>query len=85
MRFFDRNSAFYYSLGLIDYRVRLCRLCHEVFNKRGGTVRLGIGPVIAPEEYRSMSLEQLSAFLRGKVYGMPLPGEFVRRSEISFA
>ena len=82
LRFFDRNSLFFYLLGLIDYRVRLCRLCHEVFNKRNRTVRVGVGPVIAPDEFGNMSLEELSAFLRGRVYEMPLPEEFVRRSSL---
>ena len=82
LRFFDRNSLFFYLLGLVDYRVRLVRLCHEVFNKRNRTVRVGIGPVIAPEEFGNMSLEALSALLRGRVYGMPLPEDFVRRSSL---
>lgn len=82
LRFFDRNSLLFYCLGLIDYRIRLVRLCHEVFNKRNRTVRVGIGPVIAPEEFGNMSLEELSAFLRGRVYGMPLPEDFVRRSSL---
>ncbi len=80
VRFFDRNSLFYYCLGLMDYRIRLIRLCHEVFNKKGRTVRLGIGPVISPEEYGNLSLDELSVFLRDRVYGMPLPEEFTRRS-----
>ena len=82
LRFFDRNSLLFYCLGLIDYRIRLVRLCHEVFNKRNRTVRVGIGPLIAPEEFGNMSLEELSAFLRGRVYGMPLPEDFVRRSSL---
>lgn len=82
MRFFDRNSIFFYLLGLLDYRIRLVRLCHEVFNKRDRTVRVGIGPVIAPEEFGNMSLDELSSFLRGRVYGMPLPEDFVRRSSL---
>lgn len=82
LRFFDRNSLFFYLLGLLDYRVRLVRLCHEVFNKKNRTVRIGIGPVIAPEEFGDMSLEDLSAFLRGRVYGMPMPSDFVCRSSL---
>ena len=82
IRFFDRNSLFYYSLGLMDYRIRLTRLCHEVFNKKGRTVRLGIGPVIHPEEFGNMSLEALSSFLRSKVYSMQPTGEFIPRSSL---
>ena len=82
VRFFDRNSLFYYFLGLFDYRIRLLRLCHEVFNKKGRTVRVGIGPVIRPEEFGNMSLEELSAFLRSRVYSMQPGSEFVPRSSL---
>ena len=50
VRFFDRNSRFYYALGLIDYRVRFVRLFHELFNKRGTCPRVGIGAPISVEE-----------------------------------
>lgn len=82
VRFFDRNSLFYYFLGLFDYRVRLLRLCHEVFNKKGRTVRVGIGPVIRPEEFGNMSLEELSTFLRSRVYSMQPSGDFVPRNSL---
>ena len=81
IRFFDRNSDFYYSLGLIDYRVRLMRLCHELFNKRGRTVRIGIGPVISVEEQDAAP--DYGRLLREAVYAMPLPEEFILRSELS--
>ena len=74
IRFFDRNSSFYYFLGLIDWRVRLTRLCHEVFNKRGKAVRLGIGPVISVAEQDAA--DDYGALLRDAVYGMPLPEKF---------
>ena len=83
IRFFDRNSSFYYSLGLLDYRIRLTRLCHEVFNKRRRQVRLGIGETVSVEEQTACgTLEELGALLRGRVYEMPLPAEFIRRSEL---
>ncbi|MBR6002858.1 MAG: 1-acyl-sn-glycerol-3-phosphate acyltransferase [Bacteroidales bacterium] len=82
IRFFDRNSLLFYLLGLIDYRVRLVRLCHEMFNKKNRTVRVGIGPVIYPMEFSDMSPEELSGFLRDRVYGMPMPSELVRRSSL---
>ena len=82
IRFFDRNSLLFYLLGLIDYRVRLVRLCHEMFNKKNRTVRVGIGPVISPEEFGNLALDELSAFLRKRVYGMEEPSEFVRRSSL---
>ena len=83
VRFFDRNSRFYYALGLIDYRVRFVRLFHELFNKRGTFPRLGIGPVISVEEQGKFTdLQSLKAFLRSRVYDMPLPEHFVNRSEL---
>lgn len=76
VRFFDRNSAFYYALGLIDWRVRLLRLPAEVFNKGGRPVRLGLAPLISVEEQQEFlathTIEEFSAWLRSKVYGMTL-------------
>ena len=83
VRFFDRNSRFYYALGLIDYRVRFVRLFHEMFNKRGSHPRLGIGEVISVEEQdRYPDMQDFKDFLRHSVYGMPLPETFVNRSEL---
>lgn len=85
IRFFDRNSLFFYSLGLIDWRVRLIRLCGEVFNKRGKQPRFGIGEIITPEQQAACeSTEALGALLRSSVYEMPLPETFKKRSEFSF-
>ena len=83
VRFFDRNSRFYYLLGLIDYRVRLLRLFHELFNKRGTRPRMGIGaPIPVEEQVQYTDLQAFKAFLRSRVYDMPLPESFVNRSEI---
>ena len=83
VRFFDRNSRFYYALGLIDYRVRLVRLCHELFNKRGTHPRLGIGaPIPVEEQDKYTDLQAFKAFLRSSVHDMPLPERFVNRSEL---
>lgn len=84
IRFPDRNSDFFYGLGLLDWRIRLLRLCHEVFNKRGRQVRLVIGETISVEEqdrYRD-NLQEFKSFLRNAVYGMPLPEQFTPRSEL---
>ena len=84
IRFFDRNSNFYYSLGLIDYRVRLLRLCHELSNKKGKPLRVGIGDVISVEEQKEYNdLQEFKAFLRSKVYGMSMPESFTPRSELN--
>jgi putative hemolysin len=83
IRFFDRNSRFYYALGLIDYRVRFVRLFHEVFNKRGTCPRVGIGaPISVEEQEKHTDLQAFKAFLRSSVYDMPLPETFVNRSRI---
>lgn len=69
--FLDRNSDFYYSLGLIDWKVRLLRLPSEVFNKEGKRTRVALGPVITPEkqaEYRD--LNEFAEFLRVSVYNL---------------
>jgi len=78
IRFFDKNSPFFYFLGLINWRIRLLRLPSEVFNKRGRIQRIGIGELISPGELSHFpDLPSLGDFLRKKVYGMPLPEEFV--------
>ena len=83
VRFFDRNSNFYYALGLIDYRVRFVRLFHEVFNKRGTCPRVGIGaPISVEEQERYTDLQAFKAFLRSSVYDLPLPETFVNRSRL---
>ena len=83
VRFFDRNSRFYYALELIDYRVRFVRLFHEVFNKRGSHPRLGIGETISVEQQDTYpDLQEFKAFLRSRIDDMPLPDSFVNRSEL---
>lgn len=47
VRFFDGNSPFYYSLGLLSWKVRLLRLPAEVFNKAERPMRIGIGPLLS--------------------------------------
>lgn len=69
--FLDRNSDFYYSLGLIDWKVRLLRLPSEVFNKRNRRTRIALGPIITPQEQeRFEDMDSFRAFLRGSVYGL---------------
>ncbi|MGM9753964.1 MAG: lysophospholipid acyltransferase family protein [Candidatus Cryptobacteroides sp.] len=83
VRFFDRNSNFFYLLGLLSWKIRLLRLPCELFNKEGKKVRIGVGQVISPETINSYSsLEDLRAFLRSSVYDMPLPETFTPRSEL---
>jgi len=72
------NSAFFYFLGLINWRVRLLRLPSEVFNKRGSQQRIGIGEIISVDEQsRFTDASSLGEYLRKKVYEMPMPEKFV--------
>lgn len=69
VHFIDRNSNFYYMLGLLGWRVRLLRLPSEVFNKRGKRTRLSIGAPIMPQQFSDIDdLSQFGAFLRHAVY-----------------
>jgi putative hemolysin len=69
VHFLDRNSFFYYSLGLIHWKMRLLRLPSEVFNKRENIQRIAIGEIITPQEQADFSdIRQFRDFLRNKVY-----------------
>ena len=76
VRFYDGNSWFYYSLGLIDWRLRLLRLPAEIFNKSNRPVRLGLGSVISVEEQQQYlathSTEEFGLWLRDRVYRMTI-------------
>jgi len=83
IRFFDRNSDFYYLLGLISWKIRVLRLPTEATNKKGKLTRIGVGPIISVEEQqRCESLEEYRNMLRCNVYGMKLPDEWKKRSEL---
>jgi hypothetical protein len=83
IRFFDRNSALFYFLGLIHWRIRLLRLPAEVFNKKGGEPRIGIGKLITVKEQETFNDPgRLGDFLRKAVYEMPLPTNFVSRNTL---
>jgi putative hemolysin len=85
IRFFDMNSPFFYFLGLINWRIRLLRLPHELFNKRGQEFRIGIGNIISVEEQEKHDeRESLTIFLRKAVYEMPMPASFVQRNNMQF-
>lgn len=84
VRFFDRNSDFYYALGLISWKIRLLRLPKELINKAGKRTRMGLGrPISVEEQDRFEDIGEYSEMLRSSVYGMPLPNSFVSRSELS--
>lgn len=71
IRLLDGNSAFYYNLGLIDWRVRLLRLPSEMLNKSGKTLRFITGPVIDAARISSFpDLDSLRQALRASVYSL---------------
>lgn len=83
IRFFDGNTDFYYKLEWIDWKLRLLRLPTEVINKGGRLIRVGIGEVILPEEQAAFTdIAAFRAFLRSRVYDMPLPEYFQPRAEL---
>lgn len=82
IRFVDHNSWFYYSLGLIDFRIRLVRLFHELFNKKGTKPRMIIGPTIGTEQLDAVPDDEFKAFLRSSVYDLPEPENYTLRSEL---
>nr|WP_321374691.1 1-acyl-sn-glycerol-3-phosphate acyltransferase [uncultured Bacteroides sp.] len=81
IRFFDQNSPFFYSLGLINWRVRLIRMPYEIFNKSTQNPRIGIGEIITVEEQAKYTdYQSLRTFLRESIYKMPMPGSFTPRT-----
>jgi len=70
VRFFNRNSNWFYFLGLISWRLRTLRLPREILNKEGKMVRLGIGEVITVEEQMNVSGTKFASMLRSSVYGI---------------
>ena len=71
LRFFDGNSNFFYYLGAVHgWKLRVTRLPHEVMNKRNKTIRMGVGPIITPEQQEACkTLADLGTLLRASVYG----------------
>lgn len=81
LRFLDRNSRFYYGLGIISLPLRLLRLPSELFNKNKGQHRVVVGEPLSVEQIAAFDGEQeLSDFLRTTVYGVDVPDTFVPRS-----
>jgi len=85
VRFFDRNSGFFYFLGLMNWKLRTLRLPKEVLNKSGKQVRLGIGPVITVEQQMECDSDiMLGKLLRDSVYDMKPPKNLMKRSDLYF-
>jgi putative hemolysin len=82
IRFYGHNSAFFYFLGLINWRIRLIRMPYELFNKGGHPHRIGIGHTIKVEEIdQCVDDESLGILLQKAVYDMPRPKSFVPKEE----
>jgi putative hemolysin len=85
IRFFDKNSYFFYLMELIDWRIRTLRLPYELFNKKGKTTRIGIGNVISVEEQAKFpDSKSLGSFLYKTIYKMQASGTGIYRSEYNF-
>lgn len=83
IHFEGRNSLFYYSLGLIDWRIRLLRLPREVLNKGRGKHCVTIGKTISPEELATAGdTSAVRELLRGAVYGCPKPEKYTLASKL---
>jgi len=81
IRFFDKNSPFFYFLGVINWRVRSVRMAYEVFNKEKQKPRIGIGELISAEELAQFKdVTEMGHFLRKAVYKMEKPTTYTPRT-----
>lgn len=77
IRFLDRNSAFFYFLGLINWKIRTLRLPKEVINKEGSRIRVAIGETISvAQQDQHKDFKGFRDLLRNSVYEMPVPETF---------
>jgi putative hemolysin len=80
IRFFDRNSRFFYFLGFINWRIRTVRMPYELFNKFKRPQRIGIGDIIPSETLAEIKdIRKLNCYLRKSVYDMSKPKEWYPR------
>jgi len=77
IRFLDRNSAFFYFLGLINWKIRTLRLPKEVINKEGSTIRVAVGETISvARQDQHKDFKGFRDLMRNSVYEMPVPETF---------
>lgn len=77
IRFLDRNSAFFYFLGMINWKIRTLRLPKEVINKEGSTIRVAVGETISvAQQDQHKDFKGFRDLLRNSVYEMPVPETF---------
>lgn len=63
------NSRFFYSLGLIDWKLRNLRLGHELYNKKGKEIVFTVGEPITLDEQKNYSdLKLFGEILKTKTY-----------------
>jgi len=80
IRFLDRNSTFFYFLGLISWRVRSLRMPYEVFNKSKQNPRIAVGNILSVEAQDEFTdVKSFGEFLRKSIYEMPKPSSFTPR------
>lgn len=85
IRFFDRNSNYFYFLGLVSWKIRTLRLPKEILNKSGKRVRIGIGPPISVEAQEAgIRCGNYAEILRNAVYDMTLDENLMQRNTINF-
>lgn len=71
MYFSGNNSWFFNFLDLVDWRLRSLRLGHEVYNKKGKTIRVIFGEPIMPSEIAQYAeIKELGEFLKNKTYAL---------------
>ena len=67
--FHGYNSKFFYSLGIISWKLRMFRLPSEVFRKLNSTIELTVGePISAQKIAEFKDNKELASFLRSKTY-----------------
>lgn len=65
------NSWLYYSLGLIDWRIRTLRLGHELYNKKGKEMVFTVGEPISLEQQNNFAdIKEFGQFLKTKTYAL---------------
>jgi putative hemolysin len=83
IRFRDRNSIFFYILGIVSWKIRTLRMPYEVFNKKGQRPRIVIGEVIPAGKIASFSnTKALGAYLKEAVYSTPVPKDFIFKTAL---
>lgn len=80
--FFEgRNSSAFQLAGMVHPRLRTLMLPHEMLRRRGDTVRLQIGSVIAPDRLNAYNKpDEMTAYLRARTYMLrEVPAEVVAK------